>query len=51
MASKPSKTSQKNPDRAALIQGVSCVILVGGESRRMGKNKARVELAGKALVS
>ncbi len=36
--------------RASLIRGVSCVILAGGESRRMGTNKALVEIKGKALV-
>jgi molybdopterin-guanine dinucleotide biosynthesis protein A len=33
-----------------LIEGVTCVILVGGESRRMGSSKARTELAGKAML-
>jgi len=33
-----------------LIQGVSCVILAGGESRRMGADKARVQLAGRMLI-
>jgi molybdopterin-guanine dinucleotide biosynthesis protein A len=50
MASRHPKNPPEKTERAALIQGVSCVILVGGESRRMGSNKARVELAGKALV-
>jgi molybdopterin-guanine dinucleotide biosynthesis protein A len=34
----------------AMIKGVACVVLVGGESRRMGEDKASVDLAGKALV-
>jgi molybdopterin-guanine dinucleotide biosynthesis protein A len=33
-----------------MIEGVACVVLVGGESRRMGEDKARVDLAGKAMV-
>ena len=33
-----------------MINGIACVVLVGGESRRMGEDKARAELAGKALV-
>lgn len=33
-----------------MIQGVSCAVLAGGESRRMGKDKAGVELAGKPLI-
>jgi len=33
-----------------LIQGVSCVILAGGESKRMGSDKARVKLAGLTLI-
>ncbi|MDX8412390.1 MAG: molybdenum cofactor guanylyltransferase [Mariprofundaceae bacterium] len=33
-----------------MIQGVSCVVLLGGESRRMGVDKAHVKLAGHTLV-
>lgn len=33
-----------------MIDDIACVVLVGGESRRMGENKASVDLAGKALV-
>ncbi|MBE9531571.1 MAG: molybdenum cofactor guanylyltransferase [Proteobacteria bacterium] len=33
-----------------MIDKVACVVLVGGESRRMGEDKASVDLAGKALV-
>jgi molybdopterin-guanine dinucleotide biosynthesis protein A len=33
-----------------MIEKVACVVLVGGESRRMGEDKASVDLAGKALV-
>ncbi|MDQ6960823.1 MAG: molybdenum cofactor guanylyltransferase [Mariprofundaceae bacterium] len=32
------------------IQGVSCVILAGGESKRMGADKAHVQLAGRTLI-
>jgi len=32
------------------IQGVSCVILAGGESKRMGTDKAHVQLAGRTLI-
>jgi len=32
------------------IQSVSCVILAGGESKRMGADKARVQLAGRTLI-
>ena len=35
----------------ARIKGVSCVILLGGESKRMGKDKAGVKLSGKTLFS
>jgi molybdopterin-guanine dinucleotide biosynthesis protein A len=34
-----------------IISNVSCVILVGGESRRIGSDKARVVLGGKKLFS
>ncbi|MFZ3071977.1 MAG: molybdenum cofactor guanylyltransferase [Thermodesulfobacteriota bacterium] len=33
------------------IKGVSCVILLGGESKRMGKDKAGVKISGKTLFS
>jgi len=32
------------------VQGVSCVILTGGESKRMGTDKAQVLLSGKTLL-
>ena len=32
------------------IQGVSCVVLTGGESKRMGADKAYVQLAGRTLI-
>jgi len=32
------------------IQGVSCVILTGGESKRMGMDKAQILLSGKTLL-
>jgi len=32
------------------VQDVSCVILAGGESKRMGTDKARVLLSGKTLL-
>jgi molybdopterin-guanine dinucleotide biosynthesis protein A len=52
MGSKPPKTPFHEPEanRIALIEGVSCVILAGGESRRMGTNKAHTELAGEAML-
>jgi molybdopterin-guanine dinucleotide biosynthesis protein A len=34
----------------ALIEDAACVILAGGESRRMGRNKAQAELVGRTLV-
>ncbi|VAV83132.1 hypothetical protein MNBD_DELTA01-273 [hydrothermal vent metagenome] len=44
-----------NPDNMdkenGVIKGVSCVILVGGESRRIGSDKARVEFRGKKLFT
>jgi len=33
----------------SIIEGLSCVILVGGESRRIGSDKAQVEFKGKRL--
>lgn len=33
-----------------MISGVSCVVLAGGESRRMGRDKAQVKLAGSSLL-
>ncbi|MES0371195.1 MAG: molybdenum cofactor guanylyltransferase, partial [Mariprofundaceae bacterium] len=33
-----------------MINGVSCVVLAGGESRRMGTDKAHVKLAGSSLL-
>ncbi len=33
-----------------MIEGISCVVLVGGESRRMGVDKASLDLSGKAMV-
>ncbi len=33
-----------------MIEGIACVVLVGGESRRMGKDKASLDLAGKEMV-
>lgn len=33
------------------IKGVSCVILLGGESKRMGKDKASIKISGKTLFS
>jgi molybdopterin-guanine dinucleotide biosynthesis protein A len=33
-----------------MIKGIACVVLVGGESRRMGEDKASLDLAGKAMV-
>jgi molybdopterin-guanine dinucleotide biosynthesis protein A len=33
-----------------MISGVSCVVLAGGESRRMGRDKAQVNLAGSSLL-
>ncbi|MBI5561099.1 MAG: molybdenum cofactor guanylyltransferase [Deltaproteobacteria bacterium] len=35
--------------KSSLIRGVSCAILVGGESKRIGKDKAGVEFLGKTL--
>jgi len=36
---------------SGIIEGVSCVILVGGESRRIGSDKAQVEFKGKKLFT
>lgn len=33
-----------------IIGDIACVVLVGGESRRMGEDKASADLAGKPLV-
>lgn len=33
-----------------MIEGASCVVLIGGESRRMGTDKAAVELSGRKLL-
>jgi molybdopterin-guanine dinucleotide biosynthesis protein A len=33
-----------------MISDVSCVVLAGGESRRMGRDKAQVQLAGSSLL-
>jgi molybdopterin-guanine dinucleotide biosynthesis protein A len=33
-----------------MISGVSCVVLAGGESRRMGRDKAHVKLAGSSML-
>lgn len=33
------------------VEGVSCVILVGGESRRIGSDKAQIEFNGRQLFS
>jgi len=33
-----------------MIRDVSCVILIGGESKRMGADKAHVQLAGRTLI-
>lgn len=38
------------PKKDAFIKGVSCVILVGGESKRAGVDKAAIKLAGKSLL-
>ncbi len=35
--------------KTGIIEGLSCVILVGGESRRIGSDKAQVEFRGKKL--
>ena len=35
----------------ARIKNISCVILLGGESKRMGKDKAGVKISGKTLFS
>jgi molybdopterin-guanine dinucleotide biosynthesis protein A len=40
-----------SPDNKKILNDLSCVILVGGESRRIGTDKARVELKGKKLFS
>ncbi len=49
------KNLTANPDNmdkeSGVIEGVSCVILVGGESRRIGSDKARVEFRGKKLFT
>ncbi len=42
--------SRKDLLEVSSIQGVSCVILTGGESKRMGADKAHVQLAGRTLI-
>ncbi len=41
---------QLTPASSKMIDKIACVVLVGGESRRMGEDKASVDLVGKALV-
>ena len=33
-----------------MIEGIACVVLVGGESRRMGTDKASLDLNGRTMV-
>ncbi|MBI5598796.1 MAG: molybdenum cofactor guanylyltransferase [Deltaproteobacteria bacterium] len=42
--------SLSSPKKDAFIKGVSCVILIGGESKRAGADKASIKLAGKSLL-
>ncbi len=44
------RTSPAARARSNMIDDIACVVLIGGESRRMGEDKASLDLAGKALV-